>query len=251
MKDMYRREKMETEKPKLGHIGHRQRIKERYLENGVGAIGDMELLELVLTYAIPRRDVYSIAGKLIKAFGSFDGVITAREEAIRGCVKLSDHTVILLRLIGDIVNSRQKAPRYRREKLKSVLAAVEYCHDILPREGEEAVYELLLDDEDFVTGILNISSGSGDQAPLPLQTILDNAKSNGISRVIIAHNHPSGQSAPSSADIVATDKLSRMLAAHGVTLAEHIVVGSTECTALLHHQKISVAGRSLTPWTEE
>lgn len=241
---------MHTDKPKPGHLGHRQRIKERYLENGIGDLTDKDLLELVLTYAIPRRDVYGAAEKLINEFGSFDGVLSASGDAIKNTVNLSDHTLILLRLIGDIIRREKTGLNYRRDRLTSVLAAVKYCHSALPRKGGEAVYELLIDEEDYVTGIMNVSSGSDDQAPLPVQTILDNAKSNGVSRVIIAHNHPSGKSAPSSADIVATDALSRMLAAHGVTLVEHIVVGSSECTALLHHQTINVAGGVLTPWRE-
>lgn len=241
---------MKTDGSKPAHLGHRQRIKARYLEYGVAALDDRDLLELALTYAIPRRDVYGIADKLIARFGSFDGVLSASDEAIRSCVKLSEHTLILLKLMGDIVRRPKAAPRYRREKLTSVLAAVEYCRELLPETGDEAVFELLLDGEDYVTGIMNVSSGTGDQAPLPIQAILDNAKSNRISRVIIAHNHPSGSSVPSSADIVATDALLRSLSAHGVELVEHIVVGRNECTALLHHQTIKLAGGTLVPWKD-
>ena len=241
---------MQNDGSKPAHLGHRQRIKARYLEFGIAALDDRDLTELVLTYAVPRRDVYSAASKLIDRFGSFDGVLSASDEAVRSCVKLSEHTLILIKLIGDIVRRPKTAPRFRREKLTSVLAAVEYCREQLPDTPDEAVFELLLDADDYVTGIMNVSSGTGDQAPLPVQAILDNAKSNRISRVMIAHNHPSGSSAPSSADIVATDVLSRTLSAHGVELVEHIVVGKNECTALLHHQTIKLAGGTLVPWKE-
>ena len=108
---------MHTDKPKPGHLGHRQRIKERYLENGIGDLTDKDLLELVLTYAIPRRDVYGAAEKLINEFGSFDGVLSASGDAIKNTVKLSDHTLILLRLIGDIIRREKTGLNYRRDRL--------------------------------------------------------------------------------------------------------------------------------------
>ncbi|MBO4849038.1 MAG: RadC family protein [Clostridia bacterium] len=234
------------------HAGHRQRIKERYLEKGFAALDDKDILELLLTYAIPRKDVYAVSRELVHTFGTAENVLAAPPEALREAGGLTDHTVVLLKLVNDIRTQPDRFIEYRREQLNNVLAAVEYCHRILGRFPEEAVIMLFLDKENYVIDVTKVSYGSADSAVLPIYGIVETACRHGIERVIVAHNHPSGSSNPSAADLMATDALRSKLLSHGIELAEHIIVAREECTALLHHQTLSLPGGEVfAPWKND
>ena len=228
----------EGEQKNALHLGHRKRIKARYLERGLPALDDKDLIELLLTYSIPRKDVYGIASELVKKFGSAKGVMEASFVALSETGKLSEHSIVLLKLVGDLMSSDFRFIEYRREKLTSVLQTAQYCHRILGGFPEEAVIELFLDDDDTVTDVTKVSLGTNEAAPLPIDGILANAIRHKVKRIIVAHNHPSGSSGPSAADIIATEALAKALRSHGLELAEHVIVSSGECTLMLHHQTL-------------
>ena len=233
------------------HEGHRKRIKERYREKGIAALDDKDIIELILTYAIPRKDVYTIARGLVHEFGSAEGVLKADPAALRERANLTDHTVTLIKLIDDLRTKPARFVEYRREKLTSVLSAVEYCHKILGDFPEEAVIELFLDDESCVVELNKVSYGEGDSAVLPVDSILENARRMRVKSIVVAHNHPSGSSAPSAADLMATEVLQKALSSHGIDLLEHVIVAKNECTALIHHQTIGMrSGEAFAPWRE-
>ncbi|MBO4563235.1 MAG: RadC family protein [Clostridia bacterium] len=238
-----------NERPHL-HIGHRQRIKERYLEKGFAALDDKDVLELLLTFAIPRRDVYNTARELVDEFGSVINVLDSDSEALRERGGLTDHTIVLLKLVNDIRLQPDRCIEYRRERLKNVLTTVEYCHEVLEPFREETIVELFLDDNDYVKEVVKVSCGSNDAAVLPIETVVELAIRRRVHRIVVAHNHPSGSSVPSAADLMATEALKTKLASHGVELAEHVIVAKDECTALMHHQTISMPGGTFIPWKQ-
>lgn len=238
-------------KPLPLHLGHRQRIKERYLKKGITELDDKDLLELILTYAIPRKDVYELARTLLMTFGSVENILQASMRDLREEGHLTDHTAILLKLIGDIRYNRTSFMMYTEEKLVSLVKAAEYCHKILSEMKEECVLEVFLDEESGVKETKIVAHGKTDEAVLPVDSVITNAIHYNSNHVLIAHNHPSGNSSPSSADLFSTDMLSRALAYRGIKLMEHIVVARNECTAVLHHQKIEfLEGEPFAPWKE-
>lgn len=242
---------IENEKaaPNKLHTGHRARIKERYLRKGFASLDDTDVLELLLTYAIPRRDVYTLARELVIAFGSVDKVLSAEPAQLRSKGKLTEHTAILLKLIDDIRSKPYKFIEYRTEKLNSVKTAVEFCHRVLGGFPEEIVVELFLDGDYSVIDLVKVSRGTDRAAVLPIENIVQNALRQNVKKILIAHNHPSGNSVPSSADILATDMLKSSLFSHGAELAEHIIVAKRECTAIMHHQTIQIEdGEEFLPW---
>lgn len=235
--------------PAIPHLGHRQRIKERYLLNGFDSLDDKDLLELLLTFAIPRRDVYDLSRNLVHEFGSFEKVLSADSDELRERTDLTEHTITLLRLVNDIRTKPFRIIEYRKEKLGSVKAAAEYCHRVLNKFDDEIVIEMFLDSEHYVTELTRVSTGSSDSAVIPIDNIVENAVKSRATRVMIAHNHPSGSSAPSSADIYATESLKSALRSRRIELTEHIIVAKGECTAIMHHQTVPIEdGIDLTTW---
>lgn len=233
------------------HSGHRARLKKRFAEKGFAALDDKELLELALTYSIPRRDVFPLARDLVHKYGSFDGVLCADPAELLADSRISEHTLLLLKLLGGIRNGSGRSIEYRRERLTSIISAVKYCHRALSGFTEEVVIVLLLGGDDYVEELTKVSYGSGTAALMPVGKIRDIARRSGLHRLIVAHNHPSGNAAPSSEDIVATTKLQEALSKCGLTLLEHIVVAGNTCTALMHHQTITVNEiPGDTPWKD-
>lgn len=231
------------------HAGHRARIKQRYMERGINSIDDKDVLELILTYAIPRKDVYDIARRLLVIFGSVDNVLRAEPELLKSLGKLTDHTVTLLKLFCDMRFGEVRFAEYRDERLTSVIKTAEYCHRVLSDSDSEVVLELFLDDSDRVTDMTKVSHGTDNEAVMPVETIVSNALRYKVRRIVIAHNHPSGNSKPSTSDLIATDALKKALESRGITLLEHIIVAREECTALLHLQTIPFAeNEPFAPW---
>lgn len=230
-------EKSVTAKP---YLGHRRRIRERYVKKGFDSMDDKDLMELLLTYAIPRRDVYDLSRSLVHEFGTFEKVISAEPDELRSRTDLTENIITLFKLVNDIRTKPFRTIEYKMEKLGSLKEAAEYCHRVLERFGDELVVEMFLDSGYFVTDVTKVSVGSNKSAVLPIDAIVENAVKSRIGRVLIAHNHPSGSSAPSSADVYATNRLKSELRSHGIELVEHMIVSRYECTAILHHLTMPV-----------
>ncbi len=222
------------------HIGHRKRIKARYLERGLEAMDDRDVLELLLTYAIPRKDVYEKAYDLVSEFGSVTGVLEADFNDLVKKGKLSEHTAILLKLVGDIKSREFRLLEYKKERLTSLVKTVEYCYGILSRFNEEVLIEIFLNKDNRIVDLQHLGFGTSDTVVLPTDTILIKSSRVGVKNVLLAHNHPSGSSAPSSSDIVSTEALRKALRLRGMDLLEHIIVSRDECTAMLHHQYFKI-----------
>lgn len=238
---------------KADHSGHRLRLRKKYREGGLSGMDDREVLELILTYAIPRRDVSGLARDMIFEIGSVKRVLEAEPSDLMERFDLSENTVTLIKLIGDIRRKTAGFLEYRRERIPSVLAACEYCHELLADHPYEAVVAMYLDGDSRIIDLAKVSEGSTDGAPLPIAAIVDNAVGLGAKRVLVAHNHPSNNALPSEDDIVATDMLSRALYLKGVDLVEHIIVSKDGCEALLHHVgvKTSDMDPSVPIWARE
>ncbi len=165
-------------------------------------------------------------------------MLCADPQELRTRGGLSDQTVTLLKLINDIRSKPFNAVSFRGEKLTSVLSAAEFCRRLIGFSEDESVVEIFLDKDDQVTDVAKVSSGSQDRAELPISFMIEAGIRRGVTRVLVAHNHPSGSSAPSGADVAATESLKRSLSAQKMELVEHVIVARDECTLMLHHQTI-------------
>ncbi|MBR3487128.1 MAG: RadC family protein [Clostridia bacterium] len=241
---------MEHGKTKPEHEGHRKRIKERYLEYGIDSLDDKDIIELLLTYAIPRKDVYEIARGLFHKYGSLANLLATDPEVLASESRLSTHTTVLLKLVNDLRSRPDRSVEYRSEPITNLLAAARYTHRILGGFTKETIIEIFLDHDNVVTEITKAAHGDEDSVVLPIERIVRDAVRMGVARMLIAHNHPSGNPAPSEADILATTTLERALISRGIVLLEHFIVTGSECTAILHDQRFTMEKESFAPWRE-
>lgn len=221
-----------TEKPAIDHTGHRQRLKHQYLVGGLDSFDDARALELLLTYAIPRKDTHQIARQLLAEFGTFAHVLEARAEDLQRVQGMTAHAAILVGLVLDV------SRRYLLDRASggNIMHNLEECGEYLIPffygKRDEEVYMLALDAKARVINCQKIGDGSVNSANVPVRKIVAAALNVNAVTVILAHNHPSGIALPSQEDIDATALVRSALDTVGITLLDHLIIADSDFVSL-------------------
>ncbi len=213
------------------HENHRERVRRAYVERGdLSGMHEHQILELLLFYAIKRRDVNPLAHRLIARFGSLKSVLRASIGELQSA-GLSESTAVLLKLVGDIGYAIDRRDADERI-ITNTLDAFNVCFSLLFREKSEAVALLCLDGRHRVIRVCMKTDGMADKVNALPKWIVDAALSNDAPAVILAHNHPSGSIMPSAKDNETTTLLDGLLAPLGITLYDHIIVTRDSCYSM-------------------
>ena len=205
--------------------GHRERLWQRFDEAGADALPDYELLELLLTRALPRRDVKPLAKRLIERFGSIGAVLGAERaalEKVEGAGPAVARTIKLTEALG--VRALQKSV-VGRPVIGSWQALLDYCAARLAHRKTEHFRVLFLDNRNALIADEEQQQGTIDHVVLYPREVIKRALEHGASAVILVHNHPSGDPSPSRADIALTKEIAKAGAPMGVTVHDHLVIG--------------------------
>ena len=212
------------------HQGHRARQRKKLLENGPRAFADHELLEMLLYYAIPRRDTNELAHRLLERFGSLQGVFSAPVEELSTVEGVGENAAVLLNLVPQIwLWSLQGAPE---RILNSVDKCGEYFAELLSGSRREMLWQVCLDGKGKLLSCRCITKGTVTSSPLQVRQVVENALYSGADSVLLAHNHPSGVALPSQADVVVTRQVREALAPLGIVLRDHIIVADRDYVSM-------------------
>lgn len=214
------------------HKGHRERLKQRFLEEGLDNFTDVQVLELLLFYAIPQKDTNPIAHALIQHFGSLSQVLDAPVEELKKVDGIKDNAATLLALVTHLCRYYQVDSAQRVEILNSLEACGSY---LLPRffgRTRETVFLLCLDAKCKVICCKEIGEGSVNAASISIRKIMETALNANATSVVLAHNHPSGLALPSEEDILTTKRLYAALQAVDIVLADHLVVADGDYVSM-------------------
>lgn len=213
------------------HEGHRQRLRQTFLSGGVSSMHEHQLLELLLFYALPRRDVNQIAHSLIDRFGSLYAVIHADpNELMRE--GLSENSAVLLNLAGVIAPYSERA-LLKKTQFNNVDSVIDFSYRLIGHCRAERVCIISLSKSFCLLHYDIYECGSTSRISLPMRMVVESALRHGAVNVVLAHNHPSGQYLPSDEDITATRELQRLLGELDIILSEHIIVGYPCCYAMI------------------
>ena len=181
------------------HDGHRQRMKERFARHGLDSFAEHEVLELLLYYAIPRRDTNELAHTLLDRFGSLERVFLAPREELMKVPGVGEGAALLLTLVPAVSQyTHRHAPQ--ETILNSVDASGRYFMRLLRHERRELLYQACLDGKGKLLSCRCLSEGGVNMAAVTLRQIVEHALLSGASSVLLAHNHPSGIALPSASD---------------------------------------------------
>ena len=215
------------------HKGHRDRLKQRFLEEGLDNFTDIQVLELLLFYAIPQKDTNPIAHALLDRFGSLSRVLEADVEELKKVPGISDQSATLLALVTELCRYYQVDCSQRMEVLTTLDACGAY---LVPRffgRNNETVFLLCLDAKCKVLCCKEVGEGSVNSASISIRKIVETALSANATTVVLAHNHPSGVALPSAEDVQTTRRIAAALSAVEVHLADHIVVAEGDYVSMV------------------
>ena len=214
------------------HAGHRQRLKERFLKNGLDGFNDHQVLELLLFYAIPQRDTNEIAHELINKFGSLHRVLDASPEELAQVKYIGENAATLFQLITAVARYYQVSSAMQEQNLPTIADCGRYLLPFFYRLTNETVFLLCLDAKCAVLACEKVGEGSVNSAGVPIRKMVETALKANATSVILAHNHPSGLAIPSGEDVQTTKRLAMALDAVEIVLVDHIVVAGDDWTSL-------------------
>lgn len=206
------------------YLGHRARLRDRFTQSPE-ALPDYELLELVLFRSIARGDVKGLAKALIARFGTFAEVVAAPPELLMEIKGVGPAIVHDLKLVEQASRRVALGAVRNRQVLGSYASVVEYCRTAMAFAEREEFRLLFLDKKNGLIGDEVMHRGTVDHTPVYPREIVRRALQLNASAVILVHNHPSGDPAPSRADIEMTNEIVALAEPLGITVHDHLIVG--------------------------
>lgn len=217
----------------LDQTGHRQRIKNRFRQEGLDSFEDKHALELLLCYGLPRKDTKALAQTLINEFGGLTQVLDASAEQLEKISGVGENVSTFLTLVREFVR------RYNISKQNSgvPLESLEHCAEIVKPyfEGKrnEVIYLLCLDAKFKILCCKQVGEGSVNAAAVSVRKIVETALNVNATTVVLAHNHPGGLAVPSEEDRQTTYRVANALRTVDVILADHIVVADDDAVSMV------------------
>jgi DNA repair protein RadC len=207
------------------YLGHRGRLRERFMTGGPAALPDYELLELVLFRALHRGDVKPLAKALIKQFGSFAEVISASPARLKEVKGVGDRVVEELKLVQAAALRLSRGALLNRPALTSWPAVLEYCHASMAYSPNEQFRILFLDRKNVLIADEVQQEGTVDHTPVYPREVIKRALELSATAIILVHNHPSGDPTPSRADIDMTKRIVEAGERLNIVIHDHIIIG--------------------------
>jgi DNA repair protein RadC len=211
----------------LHFIGHRQRLRERFLQPGGEHIPDYELLELILFSARPRGDVKPLAKRLLKHFGSFDAVIHAEVRELAAVDEVGDAAIAAIKMVLVASQRLLKAEIKDRPVIQSWTALMDYCQLVMGKSRIEEFRVLFLNHRNALIADEVMHRGTIDHTPVYPREIIKRALELSASALILLHNHPSDDPTPSKADIEMTKKIVEAAKGVNITIHDHVIVSES------------------------
>ena len=206
------------------HEGHRDRVKNRFLNEGLDYFDQHQVLELLLFYAIPYKDTNSLAHDLIDKFGSLSAVLEADISELRKVKGVGKNTAVMLSMMPQLCRRYLNDKWGNRPQLASTRKAGEYIVTLFSGRLTEVFYAICLDAQNQVTHPALVHEGTIDTAPVYPREIVQAALRHQATGLILAHNHPGGSLNPSGADIDATRKIIEACDTVSIRVIDHIIV---------------------------
>ena len=204
---------------------HRQRLKKKFTESGTDAFHDYEVLELLLSYAIPQKDVKPLAKDLLREFGTLKGVIDADMSRLEKINGISTHTAILIKLVKEMGTLYLKEKAREKPQITCTSELLNYCKTYMGGLKDEQFCVIYLDAQNRITEIEAIEEGIVNQAVVYPRKVLENALKQKASAIIMVHNHPSGHVKPSDADIRLTKTIQETAKVLDILVHDHVIIG--------------------------
>jgi DNA repair protein RadC len=222
--------------PPPHYLGHRKRLKQRFMDGGADALPDYELLELVLFTAIPQGDVKQTAKDLLTRFGGFANVLSAAPERLIEVKGVGPAVVTNLKIVQAAAIRLSKREAMTKPVLGSFRAVLDYCMAAMAREEREQFRILFLDRKNMLIADEVQNKGTIDHTPAYPREVVRRALELSAASIVLVHNHPSGDPTPSRNDVELTKEIVAAAKTLGIAVHDHLIV------AKQHHASLKGLG---------
>ena len=210
------------------HSGHRERLRERYIKDGLSSFEEHQVLELILFYSVARKDTNELAHHLLKKFGSLSGVLDASPEELLEVEGIGKNSAVLLNMLPSVFKRYTRSQLEKKPVLNSTVSAGIYACTLFSGMPYETFFVISLNSMGEVISARKIAEGTIDEVAAYPRKVVEAAVLAKAHSVILAHNHPGGNPQPSQEDIDATGAIADALRLVDIPINDHIVVcGST------------------------
>ena len=212
----------------MDHTGHRERLRKRFQAEGLGGFAPHEILELLLTYAIPRIDVNPIAHRLINHFGSLEAVLESPVEELTQVDGIGEKAAAFLSTLLPVFRAYEMEKQKPKLRLKNHGELVNYCRSLFVGVKNEQLYLLCFDAQMQLKATTLISSGTPSEVNAPPRHMMQAVIRHNAVSVVMTHNHPSGSPFPSTDDLQLTANIEKMLESVEIRLNDHIIIAEDQ-----------------------
>lgn len=218
------------------YLGHRERLRERYLSSGYKGFFDYEILELMLTFVIPQKDTKDLSKNLLNHFDTLEGVFKANIKSLCEFNNITERIAIYLNLLGDLslysFEDKIKKEDLKLElnsdnniQLKTKKQLINYLKNNIGFSKNESFKVLFLDTSNRIIGFETLFTGTIDKSAIYPRKILERVLYHNARSIVFAHNHPSGNTYPSRKDIELTSSMESFFKMVDVNIIDHIIIG--------------------------
>ena len=214
-------------KEKPHYAGHRDRLRQRFLDGGAQAVADYEIVEMLLFLGIPRKDTKPLAKDLLKTFKSYPAMLAADMEDLLNVKGMTKNAAIALKLVEESARRMMQQQVIGQPVLNSWGRLMDYLYATMAQEKREHFRILFLDRKNNLIADEIQQTGTVDQTPVYPREIVKRALQLSSTALILVHNHPSGDPSPSDADITMTKQIVEAAKALDITVHDHVIVSKT------------------------
>ncbi len=208
---------------KYPHADHRKRMRAAFLKTDIDSVPDRSMLEMLLFYAVPRKDTAPIADRLMEKYGSVKNVLDAPYEELKNIEGMGESSALMMSILSAL--GRRLSAGGEARPVKGNEETVDAIEKKLRNAPNEIFTVICCDAFGRVIAFREVGEGSPSEVAVDKRKILETAFEFDADSVILVHNHPGGDAAPSKADITLTREAAALLAQTGIKLTDHIIVG--------------------------
>jgi DNA repair protein RadC len=209
------------------YIGHRDRLRQRFLDGGADALADYELVELLLFLAIPQKDVKPLAKSLLEHFHGFAGLMSAEPAELMAVSGIKHNAATAFKIVAESARRLAREQVIDRPVLSTWDRLLDYLRIMLANQPTERFHLLFLDKKNVLIASEAQQKGTVDHTPVYPREVVKRALELNASAIIMVHNHPSGDPKPSRADVEMTRQVKDAAQAVGINLHDHLVIGKS------------------------
>ena len=215
--------------------GHRQRLREKFLKNGLDGFLDYEIIELLLTLGTPRKDCKQSAKDALKKFGSLKAVLEAEPAELKEIKGIGDNNVFGLK-IAQSVSRRYLADRIiDKDFIRSADEVIDYLKHNLRDKSREVFLVIYLNGRNQILKMEELFQGTLTTSAVYPREVVKRALVNDAAALVFVHNHPSGNPNPSQDDLIITKKLKEAAQAIDVSVHDHLIIAGNDVYSFADH----------------